>query len=252
MRRFWMLGIALLLPLIGDAAAAAEIRMAFGQSLEPYVFEHDASGLEIDIIRAALQAAGHTLRPRFVPQARVPLLLDAGEVDAAATLTPDSGLQQAVYSEVYIHYQDYLITARGRFARPPSWAELGRLRIVGFQNAARYLGPEFAAMARANRRYREQADQLSQARMLFAGHADAIVAERRIFEYQSQRLQGSRYAERPFAVELFALFDKIPYRVAFREAALRDDFDRGLAEIRRDGKLAMIESRYTAAMKASP
>lgn len=250
MRRFWRLGLGLLCA--SSAAAATEVRMAFGQSLEPYVFEQDASGLEIDIIRAALQAAGHTLRPRFVPQARVPLALGAGEVDAAATLTPDSGLDKVAYSEAYIHYQDYLIAPRGRFAQAPSWAALGRLRIVGFQNAARYLGPEFAAMTRANKRYREQADQLSQARMLFAGHADAIVAERRIFEYQSQRLHGSRYAERPFAVDLFALFDKIPYRVAFREAALRDDFDRGLASIRRDGQLARIESRYATTLKAEP
>jgi polar amino acid transport system substrate-binding protein len=225
------------------AVQAAELRVVFGQSLAPFADERDGRGLEVDIIRAALEAVGHRIKVGFVPQARVPSALSSGDYDAAATLTPDSGLK-AAYSEVYIHYLDYAITARGRFPAGLKMADLSSLRVVAFQNAGQYLGPEYAAMARSNPRYREQADQLSQVRMLFGGQTDVIIAERHIFEYQLARLRASRFPERPFEVDMFALFDKIPYRVAFRDAALRDQFNAGLAQIRKDGLLDRITRKY--------
>jgi len=225
-------------------ALAAEVHIVFGQSLAPFADERSGKGLEIDIIRAALQAGGgHSLRISFVPQARVPLALQAGQCDGAATITPDSGVA-AAYSDVYIHYQDFLIAPKGLFAQPPVLADLAGLRIVAFQRATQYLGPAFAAMARANPRYKEQADQLSQLRMLFGGQTDVIIAERHIYEHQLQRLRASSFREQPFEVEMFALFDKIPYRVGFRDPALRDDFNKGLALLRAQGLLARIEAAY--------
>lgn len=241
--------LCVLLLAAGSSVRAAEVHIVFGQSLAPFADEKTGRGIEIDIIRAALQAAGHSLRISFVPQARVPVTLQAGLCDGAATITPDSGVA-AAYSEVYIHYQDFLIAPKGRFAQAPAIADLGRLRLVAFQRAVDYLGPDFAKMARANPRYKEEADQLSQLRMLFGGQADAIVAERHIYEHQLAQLRASsRFREQPFAVELFPLFDKIPYRVGFRDAALRDEFDAGLARIRAQGVLARIEAAYVPLVK---
>lgn len=228
---------------LGAAGQAAEVKMVFGQSLAPFANERDGKGIEIEIIRAALAASGHTLTLSFVPQARVPVAWAARDVDAAATVTPDSGID-AAYSEVYIQYEDVVIAERGRFRPDLTVAELGGLRVVGFQNAARYLGPGFAAMARANKQYREQADQMSQVRMLFGGQTDVIVTERTIFQYQLSQLVESNFRERPFAVDIFHLFDKIPYRVAFRDGAIRDDFNKGLAAIKKNGQLANITARY--------
>lgn len=246
MKRRGLLKVLTSLTLAAAAASpahAAELHIVFGQSLAPFADERTGRGIEIDIIRAALQASGHGLRISFVPQARVLLALQAGQCDGAATVTPDSGVA-AAYSEVYIHYQDFVIAPKGLFAKPPVLADLAGLRIVAFQNATRYLGSAFAAMARANPRYKEQADQLSQLRMLYARQTDVIVAERHIYEYQLRQLRDSRFREQPFDVELFALFDKIPYRVGFRDPALRDDFNKGLALIRAQGVMARIEAAY--------
>lgn len=224
-------------------AQAADVRLAFGQSLAPFADERTGRGIEIEILRAALQAAGHTLVPGFLPQARVPLALKDGSFDGAATLTADSGVQ-AAYSDVYIHYQDVVVAAKGRLRPPVTLASLAGLRVVGFQNAARYLGPEFAAFARGNPRYVEQANQLTQVRMLFGGQADALVVEERIFAWQLGQLRQSRYSEKPVPVDSVALFERIPYRVAFREPALRDAFNAGLAQARALGVLARIEAAY--------
>lgn len=239
MRRWWIV----LLLLVCAHAQSADVRIAFGQSLAPYADEKTGKGLEIDIIRAALKVVGHTLSPVFLPQARVPLAMRDAQFDGAATLTPDSGVAGA-YSEVYVHYLDMVIAPKGQLPSPLRMADLQGLRVVGFQNASLYLGAEFAAMAKANRRYSEQANQLSQARMLFGHQADAIVCDPRIFEYHTEQLRQSAFTEQPFAVDIFAVFDEIPYRIVFREPALRDAFNTGLAQIRQSGNLAQIEARY--------
>ncbi len=239
MRRLWILVACC----FSWAAQGAEVRIVFGQSLEPYVDETSGKGLEVDIIRAALKASGHTLVIGFVPQARVPLALRSAQFDGAATLTPDSGVEGA-YSDVYIHYVDMVIAPKGKLQAALRVADLQSLRVVGFQNASQYLGPDFAAMVKANPRYSEQAQQLSQVRMLFGGQADAIVSEARIFEYQVGQLRSRKFSEKPFEVDFFPLFEQIPYRMVFRDPALRDAFNAGLARIRQQGTLAQMESRY--------
>lgn len=239
MRGCWMLVLLLACAI----AHSAEVRIACGQSLAPYADEKTGKGLDIDIVRAALNAAGHTLVPVFMPQSRVPLAMRDAQFDGASTLTPDSGVVGA-YSDVYVAYKDMVIAPKGQLPSPLHMPDLRSLRVVGFANAAKYLGPEFAAMAKANPRYSEQADQLSQVRMLFGHQADAIVAEARIFEYQIQQLRKSNFSERPFEVDMFAAFDEIPYRMVFRDARMRDAFNAGLAQIRQSGALAQIEARY--------
>lgn len=239
MRRCWIL----VLLLVCANVQSADLRIAFGKSLAPYADEKTGKGLEIDIIRAVFKVAGHTLVPVFLPQARVPLAMRDAQFAGAATLTPESGVVGA-YSEAYVHYLDMVIAPKGQLSQPLRVADLQGLRVVGFQNASLYLGAEYAAMAKANRRYSEQANQLSQARMLFGHQADAIVCDPRIFEYHTEQLRHSGFSEQPFAVDVFAIFDEIPYRMVFRDAALRDAFNAGLAAIRRSGSLAQIEARY--------
>jgi len=223
---------------------AAEIRIAFGESLVPFADEQTGEGIEIDIIRAALKASGHTLKFIFVPLARVPLILRQGDVDGAATLTPDFGAS-AAYSDVYIKYHNVVIAPKGRFAGLTRVADLANEKVVAFQNAKLYLGNVFATMANSNPRYSEEASQLSQVRLLFGGQADAIVTERRIYAHQVRKLQGSQFKEKPFAVDTFDIFAESPYRVAFRDPKLRDAFNVGLAQIRKNGTLARIEKSYS-------
>lgn len=227
---------------------AAEVRVAFGQSVAPFADAQDGTGVEIDIIRAALQAVGHTIRPVFIPSARKMIALRNGDVEAAATLSPQDG-PDACFSEVYIHYQDFVIAPKGRYPKGLRLADLGELRVVAYQLATHHLGPEYAATVKNNPRYMEQADQLSQLRMLFGGQTDVIVAERHIFEHNLKRLAESRFKERPFAVDYLPLFKPIAYRVAFKDTALCEQFNAGLARIRREGVLERISAAYLPIVK---
>ena len=70
--KFQLYAVLLILLTVCGSALADDITMTFGDSTPPYAFADTQRGLEVDIVREALAFRGHTLKPVFVPAARVP------------------------------------------------------------------------------------------------------------------------------------------------------------------------------------
>lgn len=242
MSRPYRLLPAMLLSLSPTLAAAQVLNVAFGESLEPYVIPQQASGIEVEIIREALRAEGLGMQPVFMAQQRLPLALKSPRIDAIATIRPDSGLK-AAYSEPYVYHEDVAITLRSRKLQLRAVAELGKYSISAFPLATQYLGAEFARMAAGNPRYGETGNQVDQNRLLHRHLVDMVVADHRIFRYMNRRVV-SDFRELVQPVSYHQLFEKLPYRVAFRSAALRDRFNRGLAALYDNGLHQRILHRY--------
>lgn len=242
MSRPYRLLPAVLLSLSPTLAAAQVLNVAFGESLEPYVMPQQASGIEVEIIREALRAEGLGMQPVFMAQKRLPLALKNPRIDAIATIRPDSGLK-AAYSDPYVYYEDVAITLRSRNLQLREVAELGKYSISAFPLATQYLGAEFARMAANNPRYGETGNQVDQNRLLYRHLIDVVVADQRIFKYMNQRVV-SDFREVVQPVSYHQLFEKLPYRVAFRSTALRDRFNRGLATLNGNGLYQQILNRF--------
>ena len=88
--------------------------MVFGNTLAPYAIPETSSGLEVEIIQAALALHGHTLKPVFMPQARGLVALQDRVVDAAERGSPKMLAENKLYfSEISaITYQDTAITLK--------------------------------------------------------------------------------------------------------------------------------------------
>lgn len=216
--------------------------VAFGESLEPYVIPQRESGIEVEIVREALRLQGLTLVPMFFSQKRLPRMLGNNQIDAIATITPDSGVK-AAYSDVYITYEDMAITLRSRELPLKNIADLGKYSIAAFPLASQYLGPDFARMAAANPRYGETGNQVDQNRLLYRNAVDVVVADQRIFRYMDQRV-GNDFHEDAKDVSYHDLFTHLPYRLAFRSATLRDRFNKGLAASQANGSYQQILNRF--------
>ena len=139
MRRILILG-GMLLALAAQAWAQKTIKVAFGESLEPYVMEGGKTGLELEIVRAALQERGYLIEPVFFSQPRLPMAMKSKDIDAVATVGEQAGLQ-AEYSDVYISYEDVAITLASRHIQLHNPKELGAYRVLAFSLAKQYLGP---------------------------------------------------------------------------------------------------------------
>ncbi len=245
MRRILSLLLALAAPV---SAQAAEIIMAVGRSLPPYVIVDEWRGLEYDVVREALELEGHTIAPRFMAYARVVKELESGMVDAAMTMRPDTGVH-AHYSDSHVTYRNYAITLAKRNLTINSPAELAGKTVMAFQNATLYLGAEFKAMAERNPGYREEAKQAVQPTLLYLDRIDAVVADRNIFGWFANTPDVKGKADTSQALRFHPIFAPTHYHVAFRDPALRDSFNRGLRKLRESGQYAKITARYQGVVK---
>ena len=246
-----VLAVVLLVP---GPARAREVRVGVGFAIAPYAIRERDAGLEVDLIRAAFRAVGLEARFVYLPNLRLPMALAEGEVDCLATsvgydMAERTG-RPVFYSAPTVTFRNYAVTLTERALHINSIADLAGYVVLGFQDAANYLGPEFAAMAKGNDLYSELSDQSLQVRMLFSRRVDAVISERRVFLYWRNRLKGSPAGE---AVDLdrdvtfHPIFPAQNRQVVFVEESLCGEFDKGMAALRESGSFDRIVRAYDGA-----
>ncbi|NFV78736.1 substrate-binding periplasmic protein [Magnetospirillum aberrantis] len=241
-----LMTIAMILAVV--PAHAAEVMMAVGRSLPPYIIVDEWRGLEYDVVRESLALEGHTIKPKFMAFARLLKEMESGQVDAAMTMRPDSGVK-ACYSDVHVSYRNVVITLASRNLTINHPSDLAGKSVLAFQNAATYLGPDFKAMAAANPHYREEARQMVQPTLLFLGRVDAVVSDRYIFGWFASDPEVRAKADIEQTVRIHPLFPPTDYRVAFRDPDLCASFNRGLRKLRESGAYDRIVKRYSSYLK---
>lgn len=238
------------LVLAAAPARAAEIDMAVGLSLPPYVITSDGwRGMEYDIVKEALALEGHTMKPRLMAFARIHKELESGMADAAMTMRPDSGARGVHFSDVHVTYRNFAISLASRDLTITSIQDLADKSVIAFQNAQLYLGPEFKAAVANNPRYREEAKQAIQPTLLFLGRIDVAVADRNIFAWFAEDAEVKSKVDTRQALRFHPIFPPTDYQVAFRDPALRDSFNRGLRQLRESGAYDRIAARYAGFLK---
>ncbi len=222
--------------------AAKEIKMAIGLSLPPYVITENNSGLEVDLVRAALAVKGHTFAPVYVPFARVAPTIEQKQADGALTVTESSGLTAVFYSESHITYQNMAMSLKDANLTIKNVGDLKGKSMAAFQNAKIYLGADFKKIADENgSSYNEIANQENQVAMLFIGRAQVAIADINIFKYFKERVKNADTSKEYVLHEIFAPTN---YKVAFSDKQVRDDFNAGLKEIKANGQYQKIFSQY--------
>ncbi len=244
--------LVITLALITPSLALAQdktITLAVGRSMVPYYIPEIESGIELDIVREAMALKGYRIVFRYLTPVQwlrdIELLKRT--VDGVLTV---SGLSRiaASYSNVHIIFENIAISLQKNNFTIFSIDNLMDKSVMAFQGAATYLGDEFAAMAEANPRYQEIVNHEELVSLLFSGHADVIVIDKRIFRFYQRHFKYSNRIRRMAAnqeVTTHDLFLPTPYKVAFLDEKVRDDFNAGLDELRRSGRYERIIRKYT-------
>ncbi|WP_319583403.1 transporter substrate-binding domain-containing protein [uncultured Pseudodesulfovibrio sp.] len=240
--------------LTATVAQAREVRVGVGFAIAPYALREQDAGLEVDLIRAAFRAAGMDAKFVYLPNLRLPLALAEGEVDCLATsvgydMAERTG-RPVFYSAPTVTFQNYAVTLAKRDLQINSIADLSGYVVLGFQDAANYLGPAFAAVANGNDLCSELSDQSLQVRMLFSGRVDVVISERRVFLYWRNRLKASpagRAVDLDQYITFHSIFPPQQRQVVFARKPLCDKFDNGLTAIRRSGSFDRIVRAYDRA-----
>lgn len=222
---------------------AERLVVGFGTHKPPYVFENEDSGLEYELVEAALSHAGLKMKPYYAPLERLHRMLQYQELDAMASTNQTSGVN-AHYSDIYIEYQNIAVSLRRNNIDLRSVDDLKGYSVSAFQRARYVLGPRFQAMTAANPRYREEPRQITRNLLLYAGRVDVMIGDRRIMRAFNDDIVDRVDVTQP--VTEHTLFPPTGYRVGFVNADTRDRFDQGLAAIRANGRYQAIIQRYAA------
>ncbi|MEZ6072554.1 MAG: transporter substrate-binding domain-containing protein [Pirellulales bacterium] len=244
----WRAGLlAALLLVPAGRGGAEELEIAFTLDTPPFVMDDATRGIEIDIVRAALEPRGYTFSVRQMPYGELPTAVTKHGLDAAATVVrADDG---TYYSDNYVTFRNAAITKRATGIEINSIADLKGKSILAWQNAYEDLGPEFAALfspdvkAPYRAKYREIADQREQVAMFWKGEADVIVIDDTIMQWFTNELSDTLDTSAPLdRHQIFAA--KTPFRISFKSEQVRDDFNAGLKQLRESGAYQKIYEKY--------
>jgi polar amino acid transport system substrate-binding protein len=238
LRTFFLIFLAL----SWSQVQSREQKIIFSQYTQPYVFEN-GNGIVVDIVREALRTSGHTVVPVYVPIGRGFELFAEKRVDGTAIIRESSGLK-ANYSDDFMQYHNRAFTLKSRQHKLGNLADLKGKTVVAFQNASKYLGEDFGRVVADNPNYKEMANQETQTLMLLLGRIDVAVMDESIFRFFREKLIAEGKAARATKYEAFPLFPPTPYKTAFIDAKVRDEFNRALSSMRRDGRYEAIYRKY--------
>lgn len=231
---------------ITQLTLAAEVKMAFGEKIPPFCFPETNSGIEIEVFREALAHKGHTLTPLYFPFSRITWAFKTKKVDAAMTDLGEN-LEKTIgafYGEPAVYYDNVFISLKEKNIVIKKPSDLKKLKIVSFQGAlARY--PEWLSEANKNKKLREENNQEYQVLQLHNNRYDVALSDRSIYKYFHNRLKRTGAIEGKEVVEhRFVELNLNDYRPVFRDKKIRDDFNLGLKNMKKNGRLKAIYDKY--------
>lgn len=213
---------------------AAPLQLAMGESKLPYVGAETKSGIEYELLTQALRDAGYAFEVQHLPNKRAQLQFAHGQLDAVIVTEGN------LVSEPYIAYKNMAITLCEQKVVLNKIADLAPYQTGAFNNAGKFLGEDFARIAADPEHYREISPQKLMNRMLLAKRIDVAIADINIFQHDQQDVAPQ--AEHTLCP--FALFPPTLYRLAFRDATVRDRFNQALTQLRTNGFYEALAKKY--------
>lgn len=233
--RWWLIALV-----VSPWACARQIDVIVGWSKPPYVIAETHSGFELELTRTILTSLGHELMPIYVPFGRTARLLESGAADIGLTLNIHHDISPEYLTNIYVIYQNAVITLASRNLKINTLADLEGYTIIGFQTASKLLGDDFAAVVNGKSSYLEIPEQSRQVSMLLLGSVDAVVMDRNIFSYMKSQMPKSQQR----TTTVHPLFGISPYRAGIPDPTLRAQFNRELGEMMADGRYQALLDEF--------
>ena len=206
-----------------------QISFSTSNSIAPYFFADKPQGMQYDLLVAALELNDITIKELVhAPNLRAQRLVNTRKIDCMVN-TPDN-VEGMFYTQSLIEYQNSVFYLTKNNLQINDVQDLKPITMLGFQNAKQYLGDEFKAIATTSSNYSEISNQKSQVVMLFNGHTQSIVLERRIFEYYRHLLRDK--LDTNLAVTELALFAPAERKIACHDEHTAAIVDRAISSLK--------------------
>jgi len=229
--------------------SSERLKVAFGNSLPPWVMPETENGILIDIISESLTPLGYEITNVYYPYARRILSYRQGLVDVVSDVNPEVIEREDLkgyFSDIAYTYTNYAFTLKSNNYQFKEISDLGNYRILSWQGATASLGPEYAEMALNNPFYSEHHNQALQLKMLFLDRVDVVQLDMQIFRYFRSSLAREGKINMQLEVDTFPLFGKNESGFLFRSIKARDTFNKQLKRLKKSGRYDQIYAYYVS------
>lgn len=217
------------------------IELIAGLSKPPFIFEKENKGLQLDIIKAALETDRQRVHFIFMPLGRNFKAYKKLNIDGVITLSNEEENLDIFLSKPYISYQNVAVSLKENDFAINSISDLKNHSVVAFQNAHKFLGKLYQTATSQSSNYIELADQSQQLNMLFSRRVDVIILDVNIFKYLLQQNTGKMYAK---SFDIHSIFMEKNYVAGFKDETIRNQFDTAIIKLKLDGEYQKLIDRY--------
>jgi polar amino acid transport system substrate-binding protein len=214
----------------------------YNKELPPYLIPDGGAGMEFEIVDKALAEAGHKLVPHFLRQENIKEEIKANPVDGLCPCDENLEIEKTFFSNSHISYQNAAILSEKSKFQIRSVSDLKGKKIFAFQNAKLYLGEDFKKVVENNPEYQEIPLRGKHMGIAMNTPDAVIIMDKNIFEYYLAQYIFSDIGGLNFTVS--EIFPENDYKVAFFSEKLRDDFNAGLAKLKKNGQYGKILEKY--------
>jgi polar amino acid transport system substrate-binding protein len=244
--------LAILLCAWTVTASGGNLHLVVQVQTAPYTYHDERGalrGIAIDILAAAARRMGDTLTYREASQVRLlPEAKRSPGIDGAAPVQGEDG-DGLYFSAPFFGFDDVVVTRSASGITLAALADLDRYSFSIWQEGWHHLGREFEAKYKpdAQRKfkpnYHEYAKHETIVKVFWARRVDAAVIDRYVFNWYTGKLAPHMDTTAPLTVhELFP--ERTMYKIAFRDARLRDRFNLAFKAITDDGTVRAIMRKY--------
>ncbi|PSU33643.1 substrate-binding periplasmic protein [Photobacterium lutimaris] len=228
-------------------AEQSKLTVAISTDMPPYVMQSGSEGLEVDIVRHALE--GYELEFVQMPLSDVQNAVQDKKADVAIGVLVDDG--DIFYSDHLVTFVNFAITKKSDDLAIDSIDDLKTHPVLTWQNAYLELGGEFQDLFSPGSEYRsnyhEFGDQAKQVAQFWKADKQVIVIDRSIFEF------FTKVMKQPIdSVNYHSLFPPVTeFKASFKDKAIKDSFNKKLKEMCQSGKYVKLLEMYDVELETT-
>ncbi|MEH6631300.1 MAG: transporter substrate-binding domain-containing protein [Halopseudomonas aestusnigri] len=210
------------------------VRLQVGMALPPYVINKGNSGAELDIIREALAFEGY----------RITIAVRENSKHDVMRAVVSGNELGGCYSKPYIFYRNVAISLSSRRLIVDDIEDLRGQRVIGTSSSSEALGVNFSDLLSGSDSFKEVIEAREQNVQLFEGHADFVVGDINVFNWQVENGNLPKDVNSSQSIAVHPIFETSPKYLAFRNQGLCEIFNRGLERLEQSGRYQEILNSY--------
>ncbi len=207
----------------------------------PYMIKESNSGIDIEIAKTVLEKLGHRVTIKYFSLDRAKIELEEKKIDAMVPLFSSAGSEKVYVSNPHVLYRPTAFSLKGKKLEVNTLQDLKKYRLMTFQGAKGYFGPEFKEVANQAKSYKEHFDMTKLVMLLYRQRTDIVLLDYNIFHYYLKDINFTKKLE---ILKTHQILPKVPAVVGFNNKKLRDQFNEELKKLYDDGTQRSIINKY--------